>query len=254
MKEKTSNAPIFYIGLSLLVILFFTLFMIQGEHLESVELIVSERNITISENVILIESLNKTIEDKNQIIKNKDIEIQTIIDNAEIMVALSPLKDLISDDEIDELISLIPRGNPYRNAFQVTAGFGESVGYHGEPRTNHKGFDSIPVNPGTADWSITPIGKGIIKNYGYDAVFGKYITIRHSERVETFYGHLDKIFYSGTTGKEVGPDTKIGIMGGTGLVSSDRKDGGGKHLHAELRVWVSDRWVHINLLPFIERY
>lgn len=240
--------------LTVIIGLLIFLLVIQNVITDELDTVILERDFTIEENKVLIDGLNKTVSDKDLIIKNKNLEIQKAIDNAEIMIALSPLRDLISDDEIEELIKIIPRGNTYRNAFQVTAGFGESIGYHGKPRRNHTGFDSIPVAPETADWTITPLSDGVVKNFGVDSVYGKYVTIRHSDRVETFYAHLDKIYYSGTTGKIVDSDSKIGVMGGTGLVSSDVNNGGGKHLHMELRVWVSDRWVSIDPLPFMKRY
>lgn len=215
--------------------------------------LIDNKDYLLSIRKLSMEFLNKDIVCLKKIIECRDAEIIKIKDNYEIMTALKPLEDLLSEDEIDELIKDIPHGSFFRVPFQITAGFGESIGFHGVPRTKHRGIDAIPKNADSADWTITPVGSGVVEDIGISDVYGKHITIRHSENIRTFYAHLETIYYSAEVGSIVTPDTKIGLMGNTGMTSSDSEFGDGSHLHAEYQVWVGDRWVSINPLPFLER-
>ncbi|MCP4336431.1 MAG: M23 family metallopeptidase [Mycoplasma sp.] len=102
------------------------------------------------------------------------------------------------------------------------------------------------MTPDGGNWIVTPIGDGVVEEFGENRIFGKYVLIKHSERVYSFYAHLDKIYYAGTTGAVVTEDTAIGIMGNTGY--SDNS-----HLHYELRIWTGKDMERINGLPFMNR-
>jgi len=162
-------------------------------------------------------------------------------ENVRIRAVLDPLKDLLSPNEIHELIKEIPRGSPLRVPFSVTAHFGESIGFHGRLRDDHTGIDIVSD---TDDWMITPIGDGEVVHHGMDEVFGKVIYVRHSDRVRSMYAHGEKIYYAGITGELVTSDTGIMWMGSTGF--SD-----GIHLHFQIEVYSGEQWIPIDPYPFI---
>lgn len=215
-----------------------------------------------------------TIYGLNREIKAKDLEISDLIttrnnqndeisglkrdlkesfEKIKMAAAMSPLRGIVSEDEIVNLMNQVPHGNPFREQWTVTAPFGLSVGKNGESRTHHNGIDLIPRSPETDDWSITPIADGVVETYGENTIYGKYIVVRHSDNVRSTYCHLSKIYWSGTTGKKVTPQTVIARMGATGVVYSSFKKGGGAHLHfmLELQIGPDDRWVAIDPQPFL---
>ncbi|HCC38083.1 MAG TPA: peptidase M23, partial [Treponema sp.] len=69
-------------------------------------------------------------------------------------------------------------------------------------------------------------GDGIVTETGEDAVYGKYIVIKHGEKWASLYGHLQKIEITLRSFVESG--TLIGRVGSTGQST-------GPHLHFELR-------------------
>lgn len=175
--------------------------------------------------------------------------------NTDKLMALQPLESYISKDEIEEIMKEIPMGSPFRVPYMVTAFFGESVGSHGRYRNNHKGWDIIPDHKCGFDpkesFIITPFAPGVVENFSIDRIYGKSLTIRHSERVRTFYAHGEKVYNRAVPGKEVDSDTAIMFMGNTGSVFSPI-GAGGKHLHFELQVLVGDGvWKSIDPKPFM---
>lgn len=182
------------------------------------------------------------------IIKNESDhrEFQEYKENVEMIIALKPLQDYYSDDEIEEIIKEIPHGYIFRNGFHPTAFYGDSIGLHGKYRTDHKGLDGYGKK---GDRYITPIASGIVTNSGEDSVYGKYVYVQHSERVRSFYGHGEKIYDRARTGREVGPDDVIMLMGETGMAD-------GKHVHSELQICVNikeDKWIPVNLYVYLTR-
>lgn len=87
----------------------------------------------------------------------------------------------------------------------------------------HRGIDiALPSNsPVYSTWS------GIVRTKGVDATgFGKYIVVRHSNGLETVYGHLNSILVQ--RGDKVLSGDLIGLSGNTGRST-------GPHLHFEVR-------------------
>ncbi|MCK5610555.1 M23 family metallopeptidase [Candidatus Pacearchaeota archaeon] len=186
--------------------------------------------------------LSKQISDLKSDILNKDDQLQILKDNAAYLLALEPLKEYFTEEELFELIREIPKGNTFEVDFIVSAPFGKSMGFKGSYRKHHKAVDIAPIN---ANWNMTPIGKGIIEDFGYSRVYGKFLYIRHSPQVRTFYAHADKIFYRATTGKEVLSDTVIMVMGESGLAD-------GPHLHFSIEINTPIGWIAINPIPFLK--
>lgn len=192
-----------------------------------------------------IQELTDHIALQDELITQKDANIKWLEEQSVYLLALDPLAGLIDDADIFNLIEDIPRGKPFNGKPQITSSFGESTGFF--PRTGHKGTDMIPENPETADWSVMAYAPGVVVSFGLDHIYGKYIVIEHSANIRTKYAHLEKIYFTGTTGKEVTTDTRIGVMGSTGRSTR-------AHLHFEIQVRVNeDTWVPIDSKPFLIR-
>jgi murein DD-endopeptidase MepM/ murein hydrolase activator NlpD len=101
---------------------------------------------------------------------------------------------------------------------RVSSGFGLRT----NPFTNrvefHAGVDLI----GPRGTKIIAPGSGTVISKGYDQWLGNYLVCRHTGRVKTIYGHLDRISVS--EGKKVERGDVLGFMGNTGLSTSP-------HLH-----------------------
>ncbi len=85
----------------------------------------------------------------------------------------------------------------------------------------HPGID-YAVREGTPVYATAD---GVVKEVGYDSVFGKYIKLKHGEYYETFYGHLSKIIKK--EGDSVKVHDIIGFSGSTGKSTAP-------HLHFEI--------------------
>ena len=213
---------------------------------------------TIKEKIDTIEEMQERINNQTDIIRDQQVicnaydeliveHEQTIRDMAYI-ASISPLRNVMSPIEISKLLKEVPHGNIFFTPFHISAEYGISIGYHGEPRTDHRGMDCHPIVPAnnlSMDMRVKPIASGYVETIGDNDVYGKFVIVRHSERVRSFSGHLQKIFYTAIPGEQVTADTVIGIMGNTGMVYSDH-GGGGKHVHFEVQVWDGDTWVSID--------
>jgi len=185
---------------------------------------------------------------QSELIQLQSNEMEMLEETNSFLAAISPLRLLVSPDEIMTLLNSIPCGNPLTTKLEVTAHFGVSIGAHGVRRENHKGIDIIPEHPEDLEWGITPIADGVVEGFGEDLYLGKWILIKHSERVYSFYAHLSKIYYSGVTGQEVNSKTRIGEMGDTGLLCD------GAHLHFELRVFTGEGIISIDPYLYIKEF
>ena len=95
-------------------------------------------------------------------------------------------------------------------------------GYRSNPfsgqRTFHAAID-IVVNRGTP---IKATREGKVAYTGYNAVFGNYVIIRHSDGYQSLYAHLDRVLTK--KGVSVNQGEVIGLSGNTGQST-------GPHLH-----------------------
>jgi murein DD-endopeptidase MepM/ murein hydrolase activator NlpD len=123
--------------------------------------------------------------------------------------------------ERQSLMSATPSIKPAKGWF--TSRFG----YRISPFTNrpvmHNGID-IAAAPGSPVYAPAD---GVISYSGYDAGYGKLISIDHGYGVVTRYGHNSKLFVS--IGQKVKRWDVIGAVGSTGRST-------GPHLHYEVRV------------------
>ena len=87
----------------------------------------------------------------------------------------------------------------------------------------HAGLD-VAVAQGTA---VLASGGGSVLRAGYDAEYGFYVRIGHTERHETMYGHLSRLLV--VAGERVEAGQVIGLSGSTGRSTAP-------HLHFEIFV------------------
>lgn len=86
----------------------------------------------------------------------------------------------------------------------------------------HEGID-LAAPTGTPIRAAAP---GRIVEAGYDAGYGKFVRVRHGERLESLYGHMARV--AATAGQPVSAGDIVGFVGSTGLAN-------GPHLHFEVR-------------------
>ena len=202
---------------------------------------ISRYNLLADEN----KNLNVKIKTLENNLKNKDDLMQVLKDNAAYLLALEPLKEYFTEEELFELIEEIPKGNFFETDFQVTASFGESTGFF--PREDHGGLDAIPIHPEDMKWGIYPIGDGVVVSDGVDPAHGKNLLIQHNHRIMSRYSHLSKYYYRALTGRKVTTETLIGEMGNTGFSTR-------AHLHIEIWIRVNEnKWIKIDPRPFLKR-
>jgi len=99
--------------------------------------------------------------------------------------------------------------------------FGVSLDPFTGKKSLHRGVD-FSQRPGAP---VTATGNGRVIEAGQDPLWGNYIRIAHTNRVETFYAHLQDIKVK--NGTEVVRGQTIGSIGQTGSAS-------GPHLHFEM--------------------
>lgn len=121
--------------------------------------------------------------------------------------------------------------NPVRSSYTITQEWDE-IGWG----TNviHGGIDIASIPAG----SMPPVyvaRSGTVETVTYDGTGGNYVVIKHDDGYWTYYGHLDSVDLS--VGDKVTTNSRVGIMGATGLAS-------GVHLHFE--VWKGAQWQRIN--------
>ncbi len=92
--------------------------------------------------------------------------------------------------------------------------------YYGDGR-GHKGLD-IASKTGTPIYAVQ---SGTVITASYEAGYGYYITVQHSNGYKTFYAHCDKLLAS--VGETVSQGQVIALVGNTGRST-------GSHLHFEI--------------------
>lgn len=121
--------------------------------------------------------------------------------------------------------------NPVRSSYTITQEWDE-IGWG----TNviHGGIDIASVPAGSTP-PVYVARSGTVETVTYDGTGGNYVVIKHDDGYWTYYGHLDSVDLS--VGDKVTTNSRVGIMGATGLAS-------GVHLHFE--VWKGAQWQRIN--------
>lgn len=100
-------------------------------------------------------------------------------------------------------------------------------GYREHPITGkldfHTGID-IAAPLGTAIFCAMD---GKVEEVGWDSTYGNYVIVRHSDTLQTFYGHMESI--SVEPGYALNRGEVLGTVGTTGIST-------GPHLHFEIRI------------------
>jgi murein DD-endopeptidase MepM/ murein hydrolase activator NlpD len=133
-----------------------------------------------------------------------------------------------------EWLSQLPTGSPIQNQLGLSSNYGTRL----DPFTNllaqHPGIDfSAP--------SGTPIiasGNGTVASLGYDAAYGNYLVISHSDGFVSKYAHARKIHVR--QGQVVKRGQIIAEVGSTGRST-------GPHLHYE----ITHNGKHVNPMQFL---
>jgi murein DD-endopeptidase MepM/ murein hydrolase activator NlpD len=108
------------------------------------------------------------------------------------------------------------------NSFTLTSAFGPRINPVTGVYRNHQGID-LAAPEGTEVYAVR---EGEVIDMGEDAVYGRYIIIRHGEDWVSLYGHLSKT--ETALHSAVRSGSLIGRVGSTGQST-------GPHLHFELR-------------------
>ncbi|WP_438746201.1 phage tail spike protein [Enterococcus sp. DIV1375a] len=121
--------------------------------------------------------------------------------------------------------------NPVRSSYTITQEW-DQIGWG----TNviHGGIDIASVPAGSTP-PVYVARSGTVETVTYDGTGGNYVVIKHDDGYWTYYGHLNSVDLS--VGARVTTNSRVGIMGATGLAS-------GVHLHFE--VWKGAQWQRIN--------
>lgn len=107
----------------------------------------------------------------------------------------------------------------------INAGFGSrgySMGGNGNPR--HDGIDILGAN-GAA---VRAAADGRVVDLGWRGNYGRFLLIRHSDRIETAYAHFSRYADRLAVGQTVKRGQIVGYVGMTGNST-------GPHLHFEVR-------------------
>jgi murein DD-endopeptidase MepM/ murein hydrolase activator NlpD len=107
----------------------------------------------------------------------------------------------------------------------LSSGYGSRRNVMGGGGTErHQGLD-IAAPRGSA---VRAAAAGTVVATGLGSRYGRFIRIRHSDRIETFYAHLSRYADKIRPGAPVKQDEIVGYVGSTGRST-------GPHLHFELR-------------------
>ncbi len=119
----------------------------------------------------------------------------------------------------DQILEVTPSILPVeKNNISLSSGFG----WRENPFTKTKEFHAAIDISGDKGEKIFAPARGLVLKTGNDKRIGKFILIRHTDRIKTLFGHLSHIYAE--EGKEVKRGDRIGLMGNTGLST-------GSHLH-----------------------
>lgn len=106
---------------------------------------------------------------------------------------------------------------------KITSPYGTRVHPISQVETTHYGVD-IEADYGDCVISSLP---GTVTDAGFDENLGNYVKVKHSENMETVYGHMSEILVK--KDEVVDSNTRIGSVGATGTAT-------GPHVHLEVRI------------------
>ncbi len=106
---------------------------------------------------------------------------------------------------------------------RITSGFG----YRVNPVSGNYGFHTGIDLSSPLGTPVSAVFFGIVEETGEDDQWGKYVLIKHSDNLETYYCHCSEVFVSG--GDVIRKGETVALVGSTGWST-------GPHLHFEVRI------------------
>ena len=106
---------------------------------------------------------------------------------------------------------------------EVSSVFGNRVHPLSGKETTHTGTDIAAP----AGQTVIAAAPGTVVKTGSDDMNGKYVVIKHNDKITTVYAHLSEVCVK--TGENTDDNTKIGEVGSTGVST-------GPHLHFEVKI------------------
>jgi len=131
------------------------------------------------------------------------------------------LEQLQDDPEQARSLPLI---HPIKNHERISARFEKIKDRFTGQILPHYGIDYVSYD---GDTVLAP-GDGIVESVSNHRGFGLNLTIRHNDRIDTYYAHLNRALVS--AGTKVRRGEPIALLGSSGRSS-------GPHLHYEVRVF-----------------
>lgn len=100
-------------------------------------------------------------------------------------------------------------------------------GYRTNPISGNYGFHTGIDLAAAENTPVAAAFGGTVTETGESDVWGKYVLVRHSESLETYYCHLNEIYVE--EGAVIRSGETVGLLGSTGWST-------GPHLHFEVRI------------------
>lgn len=132
-------------------------------------------------------------------------------------------EDLETNRSLRDVLYALPSAMPIKS-FEITSGFGIRKHPISGRAHFHSGIDLITDDP---DERIYPVKSGVVMGAQEHPSYGNMVMVRHSNGIESVYGHLSKVLVK--QGDTVGVDTVLGYIGNSGVST-------GKHLHLEILI------------------
>ncbi len=108
----------------------------------------------------------------------------------------------------------------------LSAEISSPFGVRSDPNTGEEGFHYGVDLAAPLDEKVKCAAGGEVIEAGSDAEYGKYVLVRHTERIYTMYAHLNTILPA--SGDRIEKGQVLGTVGETGNAT-------GPHLHFEIR-------------------
>jgi murein DD-endopeptidase MepM/ murein hydrolase activator NlpD len=132
-------------------------------------------------------------------------------------------EELSNNRAMREVLYALPNRMPVSN-YSVSSDFG--IRKH--PITGLSNFHTgVDLLSETEDDNVHPVKPGVVVLAKYHAQYGNTVVVRHSNGIESLYGHLANMKVA--VGDKVTTETVLGRVGNTGVST-------GKHLHLEILV------------------
>ena len=132
-------------------------------------------------------------------------------------------EDLETNRSLRDVLYALPSTMPIKTP-EITSGFGIRKHPISGRAHFHSGIDLITE---ALDERVFAVKSGVVVSAQEHPNYGNMVMVRHSNGIESVYGHLSKLLVK--QGETVGVDTVLGYIGNSGVST-------GKHLHLEILI------------------